>query len=114
MMDQIEESPSYYLMMKQGTNGFIIDPTVQIESSLGQAEHVNLEKQGIHNPCLPDLRQKYNLKSLEVTGIFVGVRVRGTYHNRVLTKVLQRSQATETIVGRYGRYRSQGISPDFD
>ncbi len=55
-------------------NGFIIDPTVRIESSLDQPEGVNLEKQGIYNPCLPDLREKYNLKSLDVTGIFVGAR----------------------------------------
>jgi hypothetical protein len=46
---------------------------------LEQPEDVNLEKQGIYNPCLPDLREKYNLKSLEVIGVFVGAR--GTTSN---------------------------------
>jgi hypothetical protein len=31
-------------------------------------------KQGIYNEYLPDLKEKYNLKSLEVTGIFVGAK----------------------------------------
>jgi hypothetical protein len=45
--------------------------------------YVNLEKQGIYIPCLPDLREKYNLKSLEVTGIFVGARgtISSFFHN---------------------------------
>jgi hypothetical protein len=33
-----------------------------------------MEKQGIYNTFRPDLREKYNLMSLEVTGIFVGAR----------------------------------------
>jgi hypothetical protein len=59
---------------EESRNGFIVDPTVRIESSEDQPEDVNLEKKGIYNPCLPDLREKYNLMSLEVTGIFVGAR----------------------------------------
>ncbi len=41
---------------------------------LEQPEDVSLEKQGIYNPCLPDLREKCNLKSLEVPGVLVGAR----------------------------------------
>jgi hypothetical protein len=61
----------------EGTrSGFVVDPTVRTESSQDQPEDVNTEKQGIYlyNECLPNLKEKYNLKSLEVTGIFVGAK----------------------------------------
>jgi hypothetical protein len=73
---------------KETRNGLIIYLTVLIKSSYDQPEDVNMEKQGIYNPCLHDLRGKYNLMFLEVTGIFVGAK--GTI-KQILPKVLERS-----------------------
>jgi hypothetical protein len=59
----------------EGTrSGFGVDPTVRTESSQDQREDVNTEKLGIYNECLPDPKEKYNLKYLEVTGIFFGAK----------------------------------------
>jgi hypothetical protein len=59
----------------EGTrSGFVINPAVRTESSQDQPEDVNTEKQRFFNECLPDLKEKYNPKSLEVTGIFVGAQ----------------------------------------
>ena len=54
--------------------GYIIDPTVRFESRVGQAEEINVEKKDIYEATIPYLKMKYNLKDIEVIGLFVGAR----------------------------------------
>jgi Reverse transcriptase (RNA-dependent DNA polymerase) len=59
---------------KDSRQGFIIDPTIRTEANPTQPEDVNLEKQEIYYPCVPDLMIKYNLQQIDVIGLFVGSR----------------------------------------
>ena len=61
-------------ILPNAKNGFIIDPTVRIEVDEQQPEAVNVEKQGIYNPCIPYLKDKYDLEEMEVIGLLVGAR----------------------------------------
>jgi Reverse transcriptase (RNA-dependent DNA polymerase) len=55
-------------------NGYIIDPTVRLETDKDQPVNVHLEKTNIYTPCIPYLLHRYQLASLEVIGLLVGAR----------------------------------------
>ena len=59
--------------------GYVIDPTVRFECHIQQPSDVDIEKRNIYNPCVPDLCKKFQIKSLEVIGLFIGSR--GTITN---------------------------------
>ncbi|CAL8143772.1 unnamed protein product [Orchesella dallaii] len=55
----------------------VLDPTVRLEMSCQQPEEVDIEKKSIYDPCLEDLRLKYNLPnnySMKVIGLMIGAR----------------------------------------
>jgi hypothetical protein len=59
--------------------GYIIDPTVRMENVSSQPEDVHKEKVKIYTPSIDFFKEKYNLKSIEIIGLFVGSR--GTISN---------------------------------
>ncbi|CAL8113238.1 unnamed protein product [Orchesella dallaii] len=55
----------------------VLDPTIRMEMSCQQPTEVDLEKKSIYDPCLEDLRSKYNLPinySMQVIGLMIGAR----------------------------------------
>lgn len=57
-----------------GRKGFVIDPTIRFEFNENQPDEVNNEKKQIYEPCIPDLKSKYNLDHIEVIGLMFGAR----------------------------------------
>ena len=56
------------------SKGFILDPTIRMESDFDQFELVNREKKDIYEPCIPYFSQRYNIRDIEVIGLYVGAR----------------------------------------
>ncbi|KAJ4430144.1 hypothetical protein ANN_22354 [Periplaneta americana] len=54
--------------------GYIIDPTVRIETGSSQPEDVNQENINIHLPTVDYFKAKYQLEDIEVTGLLIGAR----------------------------------------
>ena len=52
----------------------IIDPTIRMESTSGQAADVDNEKKQIYEPCIPDLSKKCNISNWKVVGLLIGAR----------------------------------------
>ena len=55
-------------------NGFIIDPTIRMETSVDQPQQVDTEKKLHYEPCVPYFQAKYKLHNIEVIGLLVGAR----------------------------------------
>jgi len=55
-------------------NALVIDPTIRFELSNSQTEEVDREKKSHYEPTIPDLKEKFNLESVEVIGIMIGAR----------------------------------------
>jgi len=55
-------------------SALVLDPTIRMETGVDQPESVNTEKKGIYDPCIPYLKDKYKLRSVEVIGLFIGSR----------------------------------------
>jgi hypothetical protein len=59
----------------ESTNeGYILDPTVRLETSAQQPQEVDIEKKSHYVPCIPYFREKYKIDNIEVTGLLVGAR----------------------------------------
>jgi hypothetical protein len=54
--------------------GWIIDPTVRFEIGLSQPADVDIDKKQHYDPCVPDLKTRYDLDAIEVIGLLVGAR----------------------------------------
>jgi len=55
--------------------GWILDPTVQIETDVpDQFDQADAVKRGKYEPCVPYYLELYKLKSLTVSGIYIGAR----------------------------------------
>lgn len=56
--------------------GYILDPTVRFESgdSADQSNSVDLEKRATYDPCVKYFKDNWNLKNIEVIGLYVGAR----------------------------------------
>jgi len=52
----------------------VVDPTIRFEFHINQPIEINIEKKQIYEPCIPDLKSKYNLHSIEVIGLMFGAR----------------------------------------
>ena len=52
----------------------IVDPTIRFETANTQPSDVDKEKKSIYEPTVPYFLEKYNLKSISVTGIFFGAQ----------------------------------------
>jgi len=55
-------------------DGYIIDPTVRLETDKNQPVNVHKEKENIYTPCIPFLLHRYQLKSLKIYGLLIGAR----------------------------------------
>ena len=55
-------------------HAFIVDPTVRFEKSADQPEKVHQEKCKIYEPTIPYYKSKYNVKTINVIGLFFGAR----------------------------------------
>ena len=59
----------------QDTNkGWIIDPTIRMESHADQPEEDHIEKCSIYNATISNYKNKYQLKDIVVLGLMVGAR----------------------------------------
>ncbi|KAJ4435932.1 hypothetical protein ANN_18554 [Periplaneta americana] len=58
----------------RSTSGFIIDPTVRVETYENQPGEVHQEKCDIYDPTIPYYKEKYHLTSIEVIGLLIGAR----------------------------------------
>ncbi|KAJ4437950.1 hypothetical protein ANN_13889 [Periplaneta americana] len=54
--------------------GYIIDPTIRIETGSSQPEDVNKEKINIYLPTVDYFKAKYQLEVIEVIGLLIGAR----------------------------------------
>ncbi|KAJ4435454.1 hypothetical protein ANN_18069 [Periplaneta americana] len=54
--------------------GYIIDPTIRIETGSSQPEDVNQEKFNIYLPTVDYFKAKYQLEDIEVIGLLIGAR----------------------------------------
>lgn len=54
--------------------GYIIDPTIRIETGSSQPEDVNQEKINIYLPTVDYFKAKYQLEDIEVIGLLIGAR----------------------------------------
>ncbi|KAJ4445700.1 hypothetical protein ANN_12385 [Periplaneta americana] len=54
--------------------GYIIDPTIRIETGSSQPEDVNKEKINIYLPTVDYFKAKYQLEDIEVIGLLIGAR----------------------------------------
>ncbi|KAJ4450375.1 hypothetical protein ANN_01796 [Periplaneta americana] len=54
--------------------GYIIDPTMRIETGNSQPEDVNKEKINIYLPTVDYFKAKYQLEDIEVIGLLIGTR----------------------------------------
>ncbi|KAJ4429881.1 hypothetical protein ANN_22085 [Periplaneta americana] len=54
--------------------GYIIDPTIRIETGSSQPEDVNKEKMNIYLPTVDYFKAKYQLEDIEVIGPLIGAR----------------------------------------
>lgn len=59
---------------EKSKTGYIIDPTIRFEFDENQSILVDEEKKRIYEPCIPDVKEKLKLKSLEVIGLLIGAR----------------------------------------
>jgi hypothetical protein len=59
--------------------GFILDPTVRMETTSDQPELVHKEKVDIYTPSIDFFKEKYQLKHIEIIGLLIGSR--GTISN---------------------------------
>ena len=58
-------------------NAYIIDPTVRFETNEDIDEIVQREKSNIYEPCIPDLKRRYQQwgdREFEVIGVWIGAR----------------------------------------
>lgn len=73
---------SVYFAQKNGSKGYVVDPTIRVETLLTQPVDVYTEKCAIYNPCAHYFKQKYNVEEVEEivnTSNLIGAR--GKYHN---------------------------------
>ncbi|KAJ4450315.1 hypothetical protein ANN_01735 [Periplaneta americana] len=54
--------------------GYIIDPTIRIETGSSQPEDANQEKINIYLPTVDYFKAKYQLEDIEVIGLLIGAR----------------------------------------
>ncbi|KAJ4435170.1 hypothetical protein ANN_23746 [Periplaneta americana] len=54
--------------------GYIIDPTIRIETGSSQPEDINQEKINIYLPTIDYFKAKYQLENIEVIGLLIGAR----------------------------------------
>ncbi|KAJ4450747.1 hypothetical protein ANN_02177 [Periplaneta americana] len=54
--------------------GYIIDPTIRIETGSSQPEDVDKEKINIYLPTVDYFKAKYQLEDIEVIGLLIGAR----------------------------------------
>ncbi|KAJ4435327.1 hypothetical protein ANN_17937 [Periplaneta americana] len=54
--------------------GYIIDPTIRIETGSSQPEDVSKEKINIYLPTVDYFKAKYQLEDIEVIGLLIGAR----------------------------------------
>ncbi|KAJ4428352.1 hypothetical protein ANN_24371 [Periplaneta americana] len=62
------------LSRQRSTSGFIIDPTVRMETYENQPTEAHQEKCDIYDPTIPYYKEKYHLTSIEVIGLLIGAR----------------------------------------
>ena len=55
-------------------NGFIIDPTIRMETSVDQPQQVDAEKKSHYEPCVPYFQAKFKLNNIDVIGLLIGAR----------------------------------------
>jgi hypothetical protein len=80
---------------RKSRRGYVIDPTIRIESHVSQPNEVHEEKQSIYDPVCQNLKEKYHLNfDLQVIGLMIGAR--GTIPKLfdVLTKPLKLPKST--------------------
>jgi hypothetical protein len=55
--------------------GLLLDPTIRFEHNYGdQFTEVDREKKDIYEPCVADLRERYELSAITVQGLYFGAR----------------------------------------
>ena len=54
--------------------GYMLDPTIRMERDGDQAKEVDEEKRNKYKDSIPDLLQKFNLVSIDIIGLYIGVR----------------------------------------
>jgi hypothetical protein len=59
---------------RKGNKALVIDPTIRTEVREQQAEEIDEEKKSIYEPCIPYLKEKYDIDNWIVRGLFIGSR----------------------------------------
>jgi len=54
--------------------GYILDPTVRLETSIEQPTEVDNEKKSIYEPTLSYFKDKFHLEEIKVYGLLIGSR----------------------------------------
>jgi len=55
--------------------GYILDPTVRLQTSTEQPTEVDNEKKSIYEPTISYFKDKFHLKEIKVYGLLIGSRV---------------------------------------
>ena len=58
----------------EGSKGYVIDPTILLETCETQPIDTDKNKKKIYEPCIPYLLDKYKLLNIEVIGLMIGAR----------------------------------------
>ncbi|KAJ4446798.1 hypothetical protein ANN_13496, partial [Periplaneta americana] len=73
--EQFEYTKGDVTFVTQTTKkGYIIDPTIRIETGSSQPEDVNKEKINIYLPTVGYFKAKYQLEDIEMIGLLIGAR----------------------------------------
>jgi uncharacterized protein YaaW (UPF0174 family) len=59
---------------RKNNKGWIVDPTVRFETTIGQPKEVDEEKKAIYEPTVPFFEKKYTIENLTVIGLLFGSR----------------------------------------
>ena len=76
--------------------GWLLDPTVRMESSTNQPEEVNEEKKGIYVNCIPFLSHQYNIQEWKIQGLLFGAR--GTISNFTMASLKELGVSSQDLL----------------
>ena len=75
--------------------GYILDPTVRLETSIEQPTEVDNEKKSIYEPTISYFKDKFQLKEIKVYGLLIGSR--GTIPRLVANFLRQLGLTSNTL-----------------
>ena len=78
--------------------GYIFDPTVRFEDSEDQPEKVDELKRAYYEPTLDWFKDKYQLKTIEIFGLFIGAR--GTISKFFINLMVGRFKLPKALIRR--------------